>query len=187
LITHGISPRKELKKMNLPNKLTVIRVIMIPFFLFFLAFPELVSSAEDNYFLARILAAAIFGIPAVKGIEFGSGFFGSTVRGSENADEIKVSENGAITTETNKHGGILGGISSGVPIVFNVAFKPTPTISKELHSVSISSGENVTLQARGRHDPCVVLRAVPCVEAVAAIAILDVLMEKNIIINEETK
>ena len=133
------------------------------------------------------IAAALFGIPAVKGVEFGSGFFGSTIRGSENADEIKVSETGAITTETNKHGGILGGISSGNPLVFNVAFKPTPTISKELHSVSITSGENVTLQARGRHDPCVVLRAVPCVEAVAAIAILDVLMEKNIVINEDTK
>ncbi len=127
------------------------------------------------------IASAIFGIPAVKGIEFGSGFEGAGMRGSENNDEITLKD-GNFTTISNRHGGILGGISSGNPIVFRTAFKPTPTISKELRSVSLSKGEEVSLQSRGRHDPCVILRAIPCVEAVAAIAVLDILMENNIII-----
>lgn len=129
------------------------------------------------------IASAIFGIPAVKGVEFGSGFSGSESYGSENNDEIEFSEDGRLITKTNRHGGILGGISSGMPIVFKAAFKPTPTISQDQRSVSFSKGESVTLASKGRHDPCIVLRAVPCVEAVAAITALDILMEKNIVIS----
>ena len=82
----------------------------------------------------------------------------------------------SIKTKTNNHGGILGGITSGMPIVFNTAFKPTPSIEKEQESVDISTMENTTLVIKGRHDPCVVKRAVPCVEAAAAIAIADLIL-----------
>ena len=84
-----------------------------------------------------------------------------------------ICENGEIKTETNNHGGILGGISSGMPIVFRCAIKPTPSIAKEQKSVNIMSGEAEKLVIGGRHDPCIVPRAVPCVEAAAAIAIAD--------------
>ena len=82
-------------------------------------------------------------------------------------------ENGKVVTDSNNHGGILGGISSGMPIEFRVAIKPTPSIAKEQRSVDLASGENCTLQVRGRHDPCIVPRAVPCVEAAAAVAVFD--------------
>lgn len=118
------------------------------------------------------LAAAIFGIPAVKGIEFGSGFEGSRLLGSENNDDF-VSENGEIKTATNNHGGILGGISSGMPIIFRCAIKPTPSIGAEQQSVNTVTGEEEKLVIGGRHDPCIVPRAVPCVEAAAAIVIAD--------------
>jgi len=128
------------------------------------------------------IAAVIFGIPAVKGIEFGNGFAASTLRGSENNDAFYI-DNGKIKTKTNNHGGILGGISSGMPIAFRVSFKPTPSISKEQQSVSLSQQKEVPLVITGRHDPCIVPRAVPCVEAAAALAIYDALLEpKNKII-----
>lgn len=120
------------------------------------------------------LSYAMFGIPAVKGIEFGSGFDGSKKRGSENNDAFRTDgEN--IYTETNNAGGILGGISSGMPIIFRIAIKPTPSIGKEQKSVSLSRMENVPLVIAGRHDPCIVQRAVPVAEAVAAMVILDLL------------
>ncbi|MDD6807632.1 MAG: chorismate synthase [Oscillospiraceae bacterium] len=120
------------------------------------------------------LAAAIFGIPAVKGIEFGNGFECSTLKGSQNNDPFIVRD-GKVMTETNNHGGALGGITSGMPIVFRVAFKPTPSISLPQKSVELETMKETTLEIKGRHDPCIVIRAVPVVEAVAATVILDML------------
>ncbi len=118
------------------------------------------------------ISSAVFAIPAVKGIEFGRGFDSSRIRGSENNDAFMVKD-GKIVTETNNHGGILGGISSGMPIIFKVAIKPTPSIGKEQKSVSLSKKENTTLVVEGRHDPCIVKRAVACIEAAAAIAVAN--------------
>lgn len=119
-----------------------------------------------------VISSKVFAIPAVKGIEFGRGFEASALRGSENNDAFII-KNGKIVTETNNHGGILGGISSGMPIIFRVAFKPTPSIGKEQRSVSLSKMESVALVIHGRHDPCIVQRAAVCVEAAAAIAVAE--------------
>ena len=124
------------------------------------------------------LAAAMFGIPGLKGIEFGSGFAGSALRGSENNDPFEM-DGGTVTARTNNAGGILGGITSGMPIVFRVAMKPTPSIARSQDTVSLSARENTKLQIHGRHDPCIAQRAVPVVEAVTAIVLLDMLMEGN--------
>lgn len=118
------------------------------------------------------ISSAVFAIPAVKGVEFGRGFEASTLRGSENNDAFTVKD-GKIVTVTNNHGGILGGISSGMPVIFRVAFKPTPSIGKEQQSVSLSKMEETTLVIKGRHDPCIVQRANVCVEAAAAVAIIE--------------
>lgn len=118
------------------------------------------------------IAQAVFGIPAVKGIEFGEGFAAAGMKGSENNDPYGIVDGKAMPL-TNHAGGILGGISTGAPIVFRVAFKPTPSIAREQDSVDLSTGRQVRLAVKGRHDPCVVLRAVPCVEAAAAIAVCD--------------
>ncbi|MBQ8910222.1 MAG: chorismate synthase [Oscillospiraceae bacterium] len=123
------------------------------------------------------IAQAVYGIPAVKGIDFGSGFSGSFLRGSENNDEYAV-QDGKIVTKTNHAGGILGGITTGMPLVFQAAIKPTPSILKEQGSISLTAMENKSLQIHGRHDPCIVPRAVPVVEAAAAIAIFDALLEE---------
>ena len=122
------------------------------------------------------LSAILFGIPAVKGVEFGNGFSCAGLRGSENNDAFIMRGN-LVETRTNRHGGILGGITSGMPILFRVAFKPTPSISKEQESVSLSALEEARLVISGRHDPCIVPRAIPCVEAAAAIAIYDALLD----------
>ena len=121
------------------------------------------------------ISSSVFAIPAVKGIEFGRGFESSTLLGSENNDAFRVKD-GRIVTKTNNHGGILGGISSGMPVIFRAAFKPTPSISKEQESVSLSKMENAVLSVKGRHDPCIVKRAVVCVEASVAIALADILL-----------
>lgn len=118
------------------------------------------------------IAQIIFGIPAVKGIEFGSGFAGAQLRGSKNNDAYALS-NGKIVTATNHAGGILGGITNGMPIIFRAAIKPTPSISQPQQSVSLSKGECVQLAVKGRHDPCIAPRAVPVIEAAAAIAVFD--------------
>ena len=124
------------------------------------------------------IAQTIFGIPAVKGIEFGSGFAGSELLGSENNDEFCIRD-GKVETCTNNHGGILGGITSGMPLTFRVAIKPTPSIAKKQKSINYKTMEETTLVIEGRHDPCIVLRAVPCVEAAAAVAVYDeILMSK---------
>ncbi|MBE7065610.1 MAG: chorismate synthase [Ruminococcaceae bacterium] len=123
------------------------------------------------------ISQAVFGIPAVKGIEFGSGFDGSKMYGSENNDGFYFDDEGNVKTYTNNHGGILGGVSSGMPIYFSVAFKPTPSIAKKQKSISLKNKENTDLEIKGRHDPCVVLRAVPCVISAAALTIYDLLKE----------
>ncbi len=118
------------------------------------------------------IASIVYGIPAVKGLDFGSGFSGSYMRGSENNDAFTI-QNGKIVTKTNNAGGILGGISNGMPLVFSVAIKPTPSIAKVQQSISLSALEEQPLQVHGRHDPCIVPRAVPVIEAAAAIALYD--------------
>lgn len=124
------------------------------------------------------IASIVFGIPAVKGIEFGNGFACAALRGSENNDAF-YTDGETVKTKTNNHGGILGGISSGMPLIFRAAIKPTPSISIEQDSVSLSKMENRKLKVKGRHDPCIVPRAVPCVEAAAAIAVMDALLESK--------
>ena len=128
--------------------------------------------------LENRISQLVFAIPAVKGLEFGLGFEAAKLRGSENNDAYRA-ENGKIVTETNHCGGILGGISNGMPIVFRAAVKPTPSIGKAQRSVSLSAMQNEELHIQGRHDPCIVPRAVPCMEAAAAIAVFDVLLESG--------
>lgn len=122
----------------------------------------------------NIIAKNIFGVPAVKGIEFGNGFECTTLPGSHNNDTYTIKD-GKIVTTTNNSGGITGGITTGMPIVFRAAMKPTPSIGKEQNSVSLSEKTGKKLVIQGRHDPCIVQRAVPVIEAVAAISILDIL------------
>ena len=122
------------------------------------------------------MAAALFGIPAVKGVEFGAGFDVARMRGSENNDPFEVKD-GKITAAGNNAGGILGGITTGMPLVFRMAFKPTPSISREQNSVSLSRGAGEKLIVEGRHDPCIVPRAVPVAEAAAALVLLDMLLD----------
>lgn len=119
------------------------------------------------------LARAMFGIPAVRGVEFGTGFEAARMRGSQHNDPFEMRADGTVATSTNHHGGVLGGITSGMPIVMRVAFKPTPSIAREQGTVSLTRGENDRLIIEGRHDPCIVHRAVPCVESVMALVIAD--------------
>lgn len=123
------------------------------------------------------IASIVFGIPAVKGVEFGLGFDAAKTRGSQNNDEFFMDGND-VRTKTNNCGGILGGITDGMPIVFRAAFKPTPSIAAEQNTVDFKHGKNTLLSVKGRHDPCVVARAAPVVSAVAAIAVLDMMYEK---------
>ncbi len=125
------------------------------------------------------LSQILFGIPAVKGVEFGSGFACAGMRGSEHNDPYRM-DGGEVRTRTNHAGGILGGLTTGMPLLFRVAVKPTPSIARPQESVRLSRRENAVLEIHGRHDPCIVPRAVPCVEAAAAIAILDALLEEHL-------
>lgn len=124
------------------------------------------------------LSAALFGIPAVKGVEFGGGFASARLRGSENNDPFTL-EDGRVVTKSNRAGGILGGITTGMPIVLRAAVKPTPSISRPQRTVNLPRREETELVIHGRHDPCIAHRAVPVVEAVTAAVLLDMLLEGN--------
>jgi len=122
------------------------------------------------------IASIIFGIPAVKGIEFGLGFEASKVRGSQNNDQFYM-DGEVAKTKTNNCGGILGGITNGMPVTFKVAFKPTPSIAKAQNTIDFKAKQDTVIEVGGRHDPCVVMRATPVVTAATAIAVLDLLCE----------
>lgn len=121
------------------------------------------------------LSSAMFSIPAVKGIEFGNGFDSCSLFGSENNDEYYY-EDEVVKTKTNNSGGITGGITNGMPLLFSVGFKPTSSISKEQNSIDLTTKKNTKLIIEGRHDPCIVPRAVPCVEAMTAIVLTDLIL-----------
>lgn len=122
------------------------------------------------------IARIAFGIPAVKGVDFGAGFGAAYLKGSENNDAYRM-VGGAVRTETNRAGGILGGITTGAPVVWQMAVKPTPSIGRVQRSVDMDEGADTELTVRGRHDPCIVPRAVPVAEAACALALLDALLE----------
>lgn len=126
------------------------------------------------------LSRALFAIPAVKGVEFGAGFSAAGKRGSENNDPFRI-EGGKIITLTNNAGGILGGISNGMPVTLRVAVKPTPSISRTQQTVDIDKMENANLEIKGRHDACIVPRAVPVVEAMMAITLCDFALRAGLI------
>lgn len=126
------------------------------------------------------LAKALFAVPAVKGVEFGAGFRAAQLTGSENNDAFLL-KNGKVATSTENAGGILGGLTSGMPIMIRVAIKPTPSIAKEQKTVNLSSMEDATLSVKGRHDPCVVPKAVPAIEAAVAITLADHLVRSGFI------
>lgn len=121
------------------------------------------------------LSSILFGVPAVKGVEFGEGFGFASMRGSQANDPYCVKD-GKVAVKTNNNGGVLGGITTGAPIIFRVAIKPTPSISQPQQSVNLQTMEEETLVVKGRHDPCIVPRAVPVIEATAALGILDLMM-----------
>ena len=122
--------------------------------------------------LENRIAKLVFGIPGVRGIEFGTGFEGTKMLGTQHNDPLSI-EKGVVKTLTNHAGGINGGISNGMPIIFKVGMKPTSSIGVEQDSFSISKKNNVKLTIQGRHDPCIAIRAVPVVEAALAIILLD--------------
>ena len=124
------------------------------------------------------LAGALFGIPAVKGVEFGAGCSCADMRGSQCNDSFSV-KNGRIVTVSNNSGGIQGGITNGMPINLRVAIKPTPSISKEQMTVDVRNNEETKMTIKGRHDPCIAHRAVPVVEAVCALTLLDMILEEG--------
>jgi chorismate synthase len=121
------------------------------------------------------VAALLFSIPAVKGVEFGDGFSLASLRGSEANDPLRMKD-GAIVSTSNRSGGVLGGITNGMPLIVRAAIKPTPSIGKAQQTVDAATMEEITLETQGRHDPCIVPRAVPVVEAAVALCILDLLL-----------
>lgn len=123
------------------------------------------------------ISSILFSIPAVKAVAFGDGFDFALGYGSTHNDAYRVTDSGEIITTTNHCGGIVGGMSTGMPVIFSCGFKPTPSIGTEQHTVSLSRHENTTLTVKGRHDPCIVPRAVPVVEAAAAVAVMDMLLD----------
>ena len=129
----------------------------------------------------NLIASLCFGIPAMKGIEFGAGFAASRRRGSQNNDPFYYDENGQVRTRSNNAGGILGGITNGMPLVFRMAFKPTSSISKEQDTVNLETGKNAKLVIHGRHDPCIVPRAAAAVEAAACVAVLELLAQSGLL------
>ena len=125
--------------------------------------------------IENLIARAAFGVPAVKGVEFGRGFEAARLRGSEDNDPYRMVD-GTVTPVTNNAGGALGGITTGAPVLFRMALKPTSSISRPQESVDLTSGSDATLEVHGRHDPCVATRAVPVAEAICALALLDALL-----------
>ncbi|MCI8624403.1 MAG: chorismate synthase [Provencibacterium sp.] len=125
----------------------------------------------------NILSSILFGIPAMKGLEFGEGFGAARLFGSCNNDPFYM-DGEEIRTRTNRHGGILGGITSGMPLIFRAAFKPTPSIAREQQTVDYRARTDALLTIQGRHDPCLAVRAVPCVEAAAALGLLELLLSQ---------
>ena len=142
-------------------------------------FPEGIGGPVFNSIESK-LSKGIFSIPAVRGIEFGAGFKSTAMRGSEHNDPWIVKD-GEVQTAKNDSGGIIGGISTGMPIEFSVAIKPTPTIGKSQKTVNIAKMENIEVEFTGRHDPCIVPRAVVVVEAMCAVVLLDQLLIEGII------
>ncbi len=122
------------------------------------------------------ISSILFAVPAVKGVEFGAGFSISSMYGSE-ANDRMILEDGMVKTETNNNGGILGGITSGMPIIVRAAIKPTPSISREQMTLNVADGQVEPLVIKGRHDPCIVTRAAPVVEAAVAVAMTDLYLE----------
>lgn len=125
--------------------------------------------------IENLIARTAFGVPAVKGVEFGRGFEAARLRGSEDNDPYRMVD-GTVTPVTNNAGGALGGITTGAPVLFRMALKPTSSISRPQESVDLTSGSDATLEVHGRHDPCVATRAVPVAEAICALALLDALL-----------
>ena len=123
------------------------------------------------------LASLLFSVPAVKGVEFGVGFGFAEFRGSHANDTFTLTDEEKVVTETNNNGGVLGGITSGMPLIFRTAIKPTPSIAKPQRTLNLSTGEVEELCIKGRHDPCIVTRAAPVIEAAAAVALTDLYLE----------
>lgn len=121
------------------------------------------------------LASILFGVPAVKGVEFGLGFGFANKRASEVNDQYEI-KNGRVATLSNNNGGVLGGMTDGAPLSVSVAIKPTPSIAKKQKSVNLLTMENAELEIHGRHDPCIVVRAVPVIECAVALGLLDLMM-----------
>ena len=126
--------------------------------------------------LEGVIAKAVFGVPAVKGLEFGAGFALAKMKGSQANDPFRYNREGKVVTETNNCGGILGGISDGMPLIFRAAIKPTPSIARLQRTVDLKRGVNTELEITGRHDPCIVPRAVPVIEAVTALALAQFIL-----------
>lgn len=124
------------------------------------------------------LSHMIFSIPSVKGIEFGAGFKFASLYGSEANDQYYVDNDGKITTYTNSNGGIVGGLTNGMPIVFRTCIKPTPSIAKEQKTVNLKNMENENISINGRHDPCIVHRAMPVIDCATAIVLLDFILNE---------
>lgn len=125
--------------------------------------------------IENVFSSILFGVPAVKGVEFGDGFHAASLSGSAHNDSFYYDENGEIRTRTNHAGGILGGITTGMPLVLRAAVKPTASIGQAQETVNLATRQNDTLVVKGRHDPCIVPRAIPVIEAVTAIALMDLL------------
>lgn len=136
-----------------------------------------VRAAPCSAGVEPVIAGVLFGVPAVKGVEFGSGFAGSASRGSENNDPFRYDESGQVVTATNNHGGALGGITTGMPLVVRAAIKPTASISLPQQTVDLKQKRNTDIVVGGRHDPCIAVRAVPVIESAVAAALLDILLE----------
>jgi chorismate synthase len=127
-----------------------------------------------------LLGAAMLSIPAAKGFESGSGFGGARLRGSAHNDLLEVAPDGSVVTTTNRAGGIVGGITNGMPVTFRVAFKPVATLARPQPTIN-RAGEPTTIDMKGRHDPCVVPRAVPVVEAMAALVFADLALRAHLL------